>query len=143
MNACPASPGAGAEPADATAPAAARPLAKRVGGLALLLLAACNNVASPSADTERTQNLIRTYGCAACHAIPGVPGADGRTGPDLSTFASRSYVAGVLPNTRDNAIRFVLDPRAVDPRSAMPVLGMTPEEAAILVDYLYGLEEGE
>src|SRR4051812_49992898 len=50
-------------------------------------------------DPARGQGLMRHYGCAGCHEIPGVHGADGRVGPSLDHVAGRLYIAGVLPNT--------------------------------------------
>ncbi len=68
------------------------------GLLGLLLLAACTRAPSPttSAPTQPVQPgetspveldaaaLLQKGGCGACHVIPGVPGAVGVIGPDLS-----------------------------------------------------------
>jgi cytochrome c1 len=71
--------------------------------------------------------------------IPGIKGADGLVGPPLILFARRTYVAGELPNTPDNLIRWIRDPPAVEPRTAMPALGLTEQQARDVAAYLYTL----
>ena len=108
---------------------------------ALLLLAAllgCD--ADPAAEEARA--LLRHYGCPACHAVPDVAGPGGATGPPLTAMAAQAYVAGVLPNTPAALARFIVDPQEVDPRSAMPDLGVTPAEAEAIAAYLYAASGG-
>jgi cytochrome c2 len=90
-------------------------------------------------DAERGRQLIRSYGCGTCHSIPGVTGAAGLVGPPLGGIASRSYIGGVLPNAPDNMLRWLQDPRAVDPLTAMPNVGLTPSDARHIAAYLYTL----
>ena len=66
-------------------------------------------------------------------------GANGQVGPSLAGIASRSYIAGVLPNAPDNMLRWILDPRAVDSLSAMPNVGVAPSDARHIAAYLYTL----
>jgi cytochrome c len=116
--------------------------------LALALAAACEPadgaVASANqatgGDAERGRTLMRSYGCGTCHVIPGVTGADGLVGPPLGGIASRSYIAGVLPNAPDNMLRWLRDPPAVDSLTAMPNVGVTPMDARHLAAYLYTLK---
>ena len=91
-------------------------------------------------DASRGRAAIQRYGCAACHTIPGVKGADALVGPSLEHVASRSYVGGVLPNTPDNLVRWVQDPPGVDPLTAMPKLGVTDGDARDIACYLYTLK---
>jgi cytochrome c1 len=93
-------------------------------------------------DREAARTLLAQHGCGTCHVIPDTPGANGRTGPPLTAMARQAYVAGVLPNTREALARFIADPQAVDPRSAMPDVGITPDEARLLADYLYAVGSG-
>ena len=86
--------------------------------------------------------LIAEHGCAGCHVIPEVPGADGLTGPPLNFMHRQVYVAGVVPNTREALAAFIMDPQAIDPRSAMPDLGITPEGAREIAEFLYAAGEG-
>jgi cytochrome c len=90
-------------------------------------------------DPGRGRALIRPYGCAGCHAVPGVAGAGGKVGPSLEGIAARVYLAGVLENTPSNLVRWIEDPRAVDPRTAMPRTGASGQDARDIAAYLYTL----
>jgi cytochrome c1 len=85
--------------------------------------------------------LISEYGCGACHIIPGVANAKGEVGPSLGEFASRSYIAGRVPNTTDVLVQWLENPQAVDPQTAMPNLGLSSQEARHIAAYLYALED--
>lgn len=87
----------------------------------------------------RGEELIRTYGCGACHTIPGVAGAKSTVGPDLHGIAARAYIAGVLPNTPENMMRWLMNPPAVDDKTAMPNLHVDAGEARDIAAYLYTL----
>ena len=88
----------------------------------------------------RGREAIEHYGCATCHTIPGVRGADALVGPPLTQVASRSYIGGVLTNSPENMIRWIQDPRAVDPLTAMPKVGLTDQDARDIASYLYTLK---
>lgn len=90
-------------------------------------------------DPSRGPDLLRKYGCQTCHTIPGVVGANGLVGPPLAGIASRSYIAGVLPNAPDNMLRWIRDPKGVDAKTAMPNTGVTPSDARHIAAYLYTL----
>ena len=90
-------------------------------------------------DPARGQMLMRHYGCASCHTIPGVPGADALVGPPLAGIASRSYIGGVLTNSPANMMRWLRDPKQVDSLTAMPNVGVTESDARHLAAYLYTL----
>lgn len=90
-------------------------------------------------DPGRGPRAIRAYGCGTCHTIGGVPGATGKVGPVLDGLAERAYVAGVVPNTPGNLIAWIRAPRAIDPKTAMPDLGVRPQDAADIAAYLYTL----
>ena len=119
----------------------------RVCGLVLLLcgLAACTQRLEQSAavmtggDPARGKELIRQTGCVSCHTIPGIRGANALVGPPLEQMASRVYIAGVLPNTPENMLRWLQNPPAVDPLTAMPSLHLTEAEARDIAGYLYTL----
>ncbi len=80
------------------------------------------------------------HGCAACHAIPGVRGANGVAGPPLHGMAQRGFVAGQLPNRPDVLIAFLMNPPALVPGTGMPATGLTREEALDVAAYLYTLD---
>lgn len=117
----------------------------RISGLVALVVAlgACSRSGVRQAgsaiggDPVRGAAVIVHYGCGACHTIRGISGADALVGPPLTGFASRTYVAGVLPNTPQNVIRWIQDPKAVDDKTAMPKLGVSAKDATDIAAYLY------
>jgi cytochrome c1 len=88
---------------------------------------------------EQARVALRQYACVACHRIPGVTGSATHVGPPLHGLARRELIAGRLPNTRDNLVRWIRAPQAVKPGSAMPDLGVTEEHARVMAAYLAGL----
>jgi len=83
--------------------------------------------------------VIEKYRCGACHTIPGIQNAKGLVGPPLYFFSRRTMVAGQLPNSTENLIRWIRSPQSVEPNTAMPVLGLSDQEARDVVAYLYTL----
>jgi cytochrome c1 len=49
------------------------------------------------------------------------------------------YIAGVLPNTPENMIRWLQNPQAVDHLTVMPNMGITEADARDIAGYLYTL----
>lgn len=88
-------------------------------------------------NAERGRVALRRYGCAACHTIPGVVGADGLVGPPLAGVGGRAYIGGVLTNTPEHLILWIVDPRGVDPLTAMPITGVSEREARDIATFLY------
>ncbi len=121
-----------------------------LAALALALLTGCGEPAKPlaapargdalpGADAGRGRARIAEYGCVSCHAIPGVRGPGARVGPPLRHLASRAYLAGVLPNTPANLVRWLRDPPAIAPRTAMPDMGLSEADARDIAAYLLTL----
>ncbi len=114
-------------------------------GLSLLLAGCVGGRAKPSYRVQMTGNprhgkqLVVSKGCGSCHLIPGIYTARGMVGPPLIYFSRRTMIAGELPNTPDNLVRWIRDPKAVEPGTAMPDLGLTNEEAHDVAAYLYTL----
>jgi cytochrome c1 len=50
-------------------------------------------------------------------------------GPPLLWWSRRTFIAGELPNTPENLVRWIRDPQAVEPHTAMPTLGLSDAEA--------------
>jgi len=114
---------------------------------ALFALSSCQQAelerkaeAMTGGSPRRGVEAINRYGCATCHTIPGVPGATALVGPNLQQVASRMYLAGVLPNTPDNMVRWIQRPRDIDPLTAMPNLGVNDADARDIASYLYTLK---
>jgi hypothetical protein len=113
--------------------------------LGLIMTSCNNNVARAAADMtgrdpQPGRAAVREYGCAACHTTPGVAGADALVGPSLEHVANRAYIAGSLPNNPGNMIRWLSDPRHVNPHIAMPKTVPNEGEARNIAAYLYTLQ---
>jgi cytochrome c1 len=92
------------------------------------------------ADSNRGARLIQSYGCGSCHVVPGIGNATGVVGPPLTQFALRVYVAGMVRNTPDNLMDWLMDPQAIVPGNAMPNLDVTTRDARDMAAYLYALD---
>lgn len=117
-----------------------------VFGLLLAALAACGQQTLPprakevGGDPARGKVALQQHACTGCHAIPGVVGANSPVGPPLDRMAKRKYIAGIMPNTPENMIRWLRDPQSVAPLSAMPDLDVSDRNARDMAAYLYTLD---
>lgn len=125
-------------------------LAAFISGTICALIAACNagqttrSVAvGPIGDAHHGKQLIRSYGCGGCHMIPGVRDARGKVGPPLLYLSERTMIAGELPNTPANLTHWIQHPKEVEPKTAMPELGVTRKDADDIAAYLYTLKGPE
>jgi cytochrome c2 len=113
------------------------------GAVICVALAGCGSAQSNSlvdvGNPQRGKQLLNSYGCGACHIIPGVANARGLVGPPLYFYGDRTMVAGQLANTPANLMHWIEHPEDVDPKTAMPDLGVTPLQAGDMVAYLYTL----
>lgn len=112
--------------------------------LAALVLAACSPPRpepplASGGDAERGKILVEQAQCGACHEIPGVEDAHGLVGPPLGRFGLRTTVAGVLPNTPPQLVRWLRDPQGVTPGNAMPSTNLTDPQARDVAAFLYTL----
>ena len=114
-------------------------------------LAACNAdtghsragaAALTGGDARAGREKARTYGCGACHTIPGVPGANSLVGPPLVGIGGRMYIAGVTTNTPQHLVAWIVDPLSIDSGTAMPNVGDTDRDARDIAAYLYSLPGG-
>jgi cytochrome c oxidase subunit II len=95
----------------------------------------------PSTPNERKgQEVFMTSPCPLCHTIQGTP-ASGKTGPDLTHFASRrSIAAGTVPNRRGFLGGWILDAQHIKPGSQMPSIALGKGELDPLIAYLESLQ---
>lgn len=91
-------------------------------------------------NPQRGRELIVHYGCGSCHTIPGIYTARGLVGPPLYFWSRRTMIAGEMPNTPANLMRWIENPPALEPNTAMPDLGVTPPQARDIAAYLYTLQ---
>ena len=110
-----------------------------VPAAALLALCACGErPASPAlrGDPDRGKIALTQYACRACHMIPGVTGSEVFVGRPLDGLADRKLIAGSLPNNQENLMKWIRDPKQIDPLTAMPVLGVSEADARDMAAYL-------
>jgi cytochrome c len=93
----------------------------------------------PGGDAQEGRRLIAHYGCNACHIVPGVRNFEGLVGPPLIHWSRRVYIAGQIHNTPDNLVHWIHEPESIDPRTAMPNVGASPQEARHMAAYLFTL----
>jgi cytochrome c oxidase subunit 2 len=91
------------------------------------------------------KQLVTKGACAGCHTLRYGAAKDsttmGRTGPNLTHFGRRRYLAaGILENNAENLTRWLKDPPAVKPGSKMPNLNLKDEEIRYIVAYLQTLQ---
>lgn len=94
---------------------------------------------TPIGDSRHGRRLIEQFECGTCHTIPGVRAANGAEASPLLWFSRRSFIGGEVPNTPTNLVRWLRDPREIEPRTAMPALGITDDQARDIAAYLYTL----
>jgi cytochrome c2 len=122
---------------------------RRAGSLralvVLVLAAACRRAAADDhrvagiGDPEQGRNAIARYGCGSCHVVPGVDDAVGMVCPPLIHWSRRGYIAGRLPNTPADLVHWIVAPQAIEPGTAMPMLGVSVSDARNIAAYLYTL----
>jgi cytochrome c len=88
-------------------------------------------------DPMEAPSLVRRYGCGGCHTISAIAGADGKVAAPLDQLRKRVYIGGVLQNTPDNLVRWIVSPRAFSPQTAMPETGINEAEARHVAALLY------
>jgi mono/diheme cytochrome c family protein len=104
--------------------------------------AASEEASCPPADRarpysiEQAQTTLRQYACDTCHMIDNMVGAYTHVGPPLEAFYKRKFIAGVLPNTPENLVRWIMEPQSVSPHTLMPDLEVTEPHARTMARYL-------
>lgn len=94
------------------------------------------NAATATTTAQQGQEIFK-QSCIGCHAV-GAEG--GKLGPNLTNFADRQRVAGILDNTPENTAAWLKDPQKVKPGNTMPNLNLTDDQVNALVEYLYTLK---
>ncbi len=97
-------------------------------------------VAAKTDDAAKGEQVFLNGVCIGCHTVDGTK-AQGKVGPNLTHFASRSVFAGAtLTNNTDNLRRWLTDPQKVKPGNLMKIPPLTPEQIDALIAYLASLK---
>ena len=108
-----------------------------LAGIALVLFVFCIAGGAPSANASpEAKALLLEKGCGGCHYIPGVEDAYGDAGPSLKGMKTRKrLLGGKLKNTPENMKAWLMNPGSVKSGTVMPNLGLSNEEADIMIEY--------
>jgi cytochrome c2 len=109
--------------------------------LGMVVLTAATARAQIVPDARHGAKLIAKTGCGACHSIPGIDNARGQVGPPLDNIGDRTIIAGLLPNTPENMMRWIAAPQSIVPGNAMPNMGLSAQDAADIAAYLETLKQ--
>jgi cytochrome c oxidase subunit II len=93
--------------------------------------------ASAGTNGEAGSLLFAQKGCGGCHTVEGV--SEGKIGPNLSHFATRTTFAGsIFDNNDANLRRWLRDPQGEKPGNKMVIPGgpLKPDEITELITYL-------
>lgn len=90
-------------------------------------------------DARLGRQIVVSRHCGTCHTIPGVRGANGVFGPPLNAFSRRTVIAGNFPNTPEALVPWIVSPTSMKPKTAMPDLGLSAQQARDVAAYLYTL----
>jgi cytochrome c1 len=103
---------------------------------------AAGGALTPGSPAAMGAQIIATKPCTGCHTIPGIPGATGTVGPNLGGVASRTKIAGgaVTNSGPDDLKKWIMDPAADKPGTAMPKVPLTDDELNYIVAFLETLK---
>lgn len=104
--------------------------------------AAANSAVVEAGNPERGKEAFMNGPCIACHSIEGTK-AQGKVAPrPLTHFATYPTIAQVdgFTNNADNVQKWLKDPQAIKPGTAMPNLNLKAQEIADLAAYLETLK---
>lgn len=91
-------------------------------------------------NPENGRDLFTQKGCTGCHQLAAVPAKPALVGPPLTNMALRPTIAGEqIQNTPENLVKWIMNPPAMKPGTAMPVLGLSEQEAQDLAAFLYAV----
>lgn len=93
-------------------------------------------------DAARGKTIMTTGACVSCHTIAGTA-AQGKVAPrDMTKFAAYPTIAQVdgFAVNHDNLVKWLTNPPAVKPGTAMPNLNLKKQEVEDLATYLLTLK---
>ncbi|GAC1409429.1 MAG: cytochrome c oxidase subunit II [Actinomycetota bacterium] len=88
-----------------------------------------------------TEFSTKSGSCIGCHTLRGIPAAQGRIGPELTHFFSRSTFAGsILDVNAENLTKWLQNPPGIKPGSIMPNYHIPQDAIQQLVAFLLSLK---
>jgi cytochrome c oxidase subunit 2 len=96
--------------------------------------------AMDEATARAGRDLFLSQSCVNCHRVRGTS-ARGTYAPDLTHLMSRQTLgAGMVPNTKDQLLKWVTDPQQTKSGCLMPAFGLSGQQVDLLVNYLTALK---
>ena len=121
-----------------------RTVAAALLAVSACLVSGCDSGTRPppgvAGDPDLGKLALTQYACQSCHKIPGVVGSDTFVGRPLEGLGKRPFIAGNLLNNQPNLMRWIRDPQAIDPTTAMPNVGVSEKDARNISAYLLTLD---
>jgi cytochrome c1 len=96
-------------------------------------------IALTNGNPDRAPEPMLRYGCVACHEVSGIRAPGGMAAQSLSEIGKRQYIGGAAPNTPENLVRWIVNPKELNSRTAMPVTGVTESQGRDIAAYLLAL----
>jgi cytochrome c oxidase subunit 2 len=92
-------------------------------------------------NTKKGRELFLSLACVGCHSVKGTP-ASGKVGPELTYVASKKSIAGgvLSPVDEANLTKWIKNPPAVKPTTAMPNLNLSDDQVHDIVQWLLTLK---
>jgi cytochrome c oxidase subunit 2 len=93
-------------------------------------------------ETREGRELFKSLACAGCHTVTGITAGTFPGAPKLDGVASRPSIAGgvLSPVNEENLKRWIKNPPAVKPGTAMPNLGLDDDTVNKIVQWLLTLK---
>src|SRR5688572_5876225 len=95
-------------------------------------------VEAANIPTGPGRDLFTSKTCNNCHTVAGI--STGTVGPELTHFGSHTQIAGTLPLSKENLVKWIKDPPGSKPGTTMPNLGINDADAGVLADWLLQLK---
>lgn len=97
--------------------------------------------ASPPAGLASEGAQVFETRCAVCHSVRGLPGSQGKMGPDLTHLMSRRTIAaGTLTNNTANLAAWISNTQALKPGVDMPTESLNGPQLQALLAYMKTLK---
>lgn len=90
-------------------------------------------------DPQAGRKKLAMRSCGSCHYIPGVPRAEGKSGPSLASWSERSTFLNTTRNTPENLEKWLDKPSHRKPGTTMPDIDLSPQDSRDMAAYLFSI----
>ncbi|HLR07818.1 MAG TPA: cytochrome c oxidase subunit II [Bacillota bacterium] len=95
-----------------------------------------------NAVAQEGKSLFEENNCMSCHAVGS---SNVEIGPNLTNYANRTTIAGILEPTKENLVEWIRDPESIKPGNKMTgnYPEVSEEEAEKIAEYLLQLDHSD